>query len=131
MSEYLHDAFHAVINDAKLPEKWYVSLMESTPYYGGPEEGGWWGSDTHLVAYREFSSEDSAESARNAVLNLAAELKADSHKTFGNQMLREMDWLDARGLEADWLPEPDGESDYYVVVSQGIPEESYGSRHYE
>ena len=131
MSNYLNEAFHAVINDAKPAEKWYVSLMESVPYYGGPEEGGWWGNDSHLVAYREFPSEESAEAAREAVDKLALELKAESHKSFGERMLRELDWLDARGLEADWLPEPDGESDYYVVVSQGIPEESLGVRHYE
>lgn len=131
MVNYLRDAFNAVIDDAKPAEKWYVALMERVPYYGGPEEGGWWGNDTHLVAYREFPSEELAEAARKAVEKLAAELKAESHKVFGEKMLRELDWLEERGLDADWLPEPDGESDYYVVVSQGIPEESYGSRHYE
>ena len=127
---YLHDAFHAVIDDAKAPEQWYVCLVELYQYYGGPEEGGWWGTDSCVVAYREFPTEKLAENAAEAVRKFAYELESQSYKEHGEQCLREMDWLDARGLDADYLPEPDGPSKYTVAVTQEIPETVRGSRHY-
>lgn len=130
MGQYLQQAFESVCKEAKTAEGFYVSLMESVPYYGGPEEGGWWGSDTHLVAYQWFSTEEAAEAAAAAVRKLAEELKAEAQKEYGNQCLREMEWLDARGLDADFLPEPDGPSDFCVIVSEGLPEESRGCRQY-
>lgn len=124
MTTYLQDAFDAVCKDAKPAEGWYVSLMETVPYYGGPEEGGWWGSDTHIVAYQFFPTEEQAQAATTKVQRLAEELQDEARKSFGEHCLREMEWLDARGLDADYLPEPDGESKFYVLVSRGLPEES-------
>jgi hypothetical protein len=131
MSNYLESAFHAVIEDAKTPETWYVSLVESYQRYGGPEEGGWWTTDSVVISYKEFSTEEAANLAKEAVEKLAEELTAESRKDYGEQMLRSMEWLDDRGLDADFLPEPDGESTYSVVVSKGIPSNSYGPTHYE
>ena len=44
----------------------------------------------------------------------------------------EMEWCEARGLDADYLPEPDGEVTYHVVT-EDTPGEgvSRGCRHYE
>jgi hypothetical protein len=128
--QFLQQAFDAVCKEAKNAETWYVCLMESAPYYGGPEEGGWYGTDTHLHAYQPFNNEEAARDAAAHVEELAAELSAESQKDFGDQCLREMEWLDARGLDADFLPEPDGESEFYVLVNQGVPEESRGCRQY-
>ena len=105
--------------------------MESVPYYGGPEEGGWWGSDTQIVAYQHFQTEEQAELAKEKVKELAKELKEEAQRNFGNKCLFEMDWLEQRGLDSDFLPEVDGESEYYVIVSEGLPEESRGCRQYE
>lgn len=127
---YLQDAFDHVCKEAKKAGGFYVSLMENVPYYGGPEEGGWWGSDTRLVAYQYFTTEEAAEAAKDKVEELAAELSAQARRNFGEQCLRELDWLEARGLDADYLPEPDGESEFFVTVTEGLPQESEGVRGY-
>lgn len=128
---YLKCAFDAVIENAREPETWYVCLMHDYQYYGGPEEGGWWGTDSTLAAYHQCNSKEEADQLSAAVLKLAEELNAESRKAHGEQCLRELDWLEARGLDADWLPEPDGGDSYRVVVSQGLPSARRGPRHYE
>jgi hypothetical protein len=126
------EAFFSVCEDAQPAESHYLSLYVSVPYYGGPEEGGWWGSDTLLVAYKHFDTSEALEAAQAAVEALAVELNEQAKREFGEQCLREMEWLDARGLDADYLPEVDGESSYYVVT-EDVPGSrvSQGCRHYE
>ena len=128
---YLKAAFDAVCDDAKKAGCWYVALFEARPYYGGPEEGGWWGTDRILVAYRMYESEEAAENAKEAIEVMAADLTADERKRDGDLCLRQMDWLDDRGLDADFLPENDGPSEFFVAVTEGMPESAYGGRHYE
>lgn len=130
MDRYIQQAFETVCKQAKPAEGFYVVLMENCPYYGGPEEGGWWGNDRIVCAYQWCDTEEEAEAVAEAVRKLAKELKEESQKEYGEQCLREMDWLEARGLDADFLPEPDGPSDYYVCVMRGIPENNYGRRGY-
>lgn len=132
MANFIQAAFDVVMPDAVLADEWFVSLVESIPYYGGPEEGGWWGRDTSLVAYRKYPSEELATAAAAAVEKLAAELRAEAQKTYGDHCRLELDWLEARGLDADFLPEPDGPSEFLVRVTHGQPvQESCGSRRYE
>lgn len=128
---YLEHAFHEVCNKAIKCEGCYVALMERVPFYGGPEEGGWWGTDTNVVAYQHFPSEELAHAAADRVRELAEKLSVEAKREYGQQCLREMEWLDARGLDADYLPEPDGEREYYVTVTDELPTPSYGCRHYE
>ena len=130
-NNYLQAAFDQVCANAKKAEGFYVALMERRPFYGGPEEGGWWGNDTIIVAYQHCSTEEEAEAKKAQVETFAIELSQQSKRDFGVQCLKEMDWLEARGLDSDFLPEPDGESDYFVIVSKGLPQETYGCRHYE
>ena len=126
------EAFFSVCDDAQPAESHYLSLYVSVPYYGGPEEGGWWGSDTALVAYKHFDTSEALEAARAKVAALAVELTDQARRDFGQQCLREMAWCDARGLDADYLPEVDGESSY-SVVTEDVPGSmvSEGCRHYE
>lgn len=105
--------------------------MEKEQYYGGPEEGGWWGTNVYVVAYQKFLILSEAEKAVEAIEKLARELQEESQKEYGEQCLREMKWLDDRGLDADYLPESDGPSEFYVLLSEGFPEESRGPTHYE
>lgn len=128
---YIREAFEQALKDAKPAQGYYVTLMEAESYYGGPEEGGWWGTNHTIVSYKYFQTEEEAQAAKETIEKLAEELEADSQREYGEQCLREMDWLEARGLDADYLPEPDGPSRYYVVVSEGLPESSYGPTHYE
>lgn len=128
----IKEAFFSVCEDAKPAVSSYVSLYVRVPYYGGPEEGGWWGEDHRLVAYKHCSYPDHAEAVRRDVEALAEELSSESRREFGEQCLREMEWLEARGLDANFLPEPDGEVEYYVAEEQSPGSlASTGCRHYE
>lgn len=128
---HIYSAFDGLVPDAKVPEPWYVCLMEKSYTYGGPEEGGWYRNSTILVKYKECTSEEQANSLKERVEQLAEELNQQARKTHGEYCLRTMEWLYSRGLDADFLPEPDGPNEYYVLVSQGIPENSYGPTRYE
>ena len=127
----LKEAFFTVCNDAKPRGVNYVSLYIRTPFYGGPEEGGWWGEDVTLVAYREFPSKRHARAAVESVKKLAEELNEAAKREFGEHCLRQMEWLDARGLDADYLPEVDGEVSYFVTLEREVgASESHGCRQY-
>ena len=108
-------AFFAVCDDAKPATSNYVSLYRNEPFYGGPEEGGWWGTDCVLVAYKECATEELADAIEAQVLALADRLSAEAKDAFNRQCAAECEWLDARGLDADFLPEVDGEFSYFVA----------------
>ena len=128
----LRDAFFTACKDATPAASWFVSLYVNNPYYGGPEEGGWWGSDTSLVATQEFSTEADANLAQLHVEKLAEQSTNDAKRSYGEQCLAECEWLDARGLDADFLPEVDGHADYWVTIEERAGScESQGCRHYE
>jgi hypothetical protein len=127
---YLKKAFEAIIQDAKIPEQWYVVLIEKTPFYGGPEEGGWWGWDTNVIAYKEYPTEELAKAAAEQVRRLAKELTDQSRREYNEYCSQQMEWLEVRGLDADFLPEPDGPSKYLVLVTNEIPQNTYGCRRY-
>jgi hypothetical protein len=128
----IKDSFFKICDDAKHSGKYYVSLYTRTPYYGGPEEGGWWGSDVRLIAYKEYLTEEHANFILNKVNKYADELNKESKRSFSKKCSDEMDWLDARGLESDYLPEVDGEEEHFVVVEENLgSHKSQGCRHYE
>lgn len=114
-------AFDLVVPDAKTPERWYLCLISNYQRYGGPEEGGWWQTMSTLVKYKEFISEELANEARKQVLILADELTKEARLEYGEMCLRQMEWLEARGLDADYLPENDGPEDYIVLVCNELP----------
>lgn len=102
------------------------------PYYGGPEEGGWWGHDDKLVAYQWFPTEELASDALEAVKQRAEEMNAQERQEFGDYCLRQLEWLEARGLDSDFLPEPDGELRYWATTEEVAGScVSEGCRHYE
>ena len=115
---YIQQAFQERIDEEirNEPDHVYVTLYEDIPFYGGPEEGGWWGSDCVLVESAHFNFREDAEQAKVRVLELATDLSAAAKKLYGERCLAECEWLDARGLDDDFLPQPDGESKYFVVV---------------
>ena len=128
---YLQEAFNRVCTNAKVAEGSYVCLMKRVSRYGGPEEGGWWTEDVYPVAYQWFATEEAANAACDAVEKLAKQLTDFARTDYGEHCLRQMDWCEARGLDADYLPEPDGPDEYYVYVGEGVPEATYGPRRYE
>ena len=118
---YVQVAFDAICKESSKTESWYVSLIERVPFYGGPEEGGWWGSDTEVIAYQRFVSEELANEAAAKVNKLAAELCAIAREEYERHCLR----------QPDWLGEVAGETEYFVTVTNSIPEPTRGCRHYE
>lgn len=114
----IEESFYKICKDAKTPESFFVSLYVRVPYYGGPEEGGWWGSDTNLVVYKNYLTKEDAEFALKKVEEYAKELNKEAKRSFGEKCKNELEWLEARNLEPDYLPEVDGEEDYFVVLEK-------------
>jgi hypothetical protein len=127
---YLRAAFDAVVPDAQEPESWFVVLVESCRCYGGPEEGGWWYTDQTVAAYREYATRTQADAAAARVETLAGELEAEARSSHGDHCLRQAEWLEARGLDADFLPENDGPNEYHVIVCDEVPVFSHCRPHY-
>lgn len=128
---YIQQAFNLVCENAQEAESWFVVLMERCPFFVSPAEGGTWSSDSIVVAYQEFVSEKLARQAAKKAERLAKELQQQAQQEYGEHCLRTMEWLDQRGLDADFLPEPDGPSEYFICVTDEIPQNQYGSRYYE
>lgn len=131
--EGLKEAFSTAIAEAnrKQVQSWYVTLGRIVPYYGGPEEGGWWGEDFVPEEFAVFSTEEEAWAVHDEIRATAAKLTELSKKSFGDRCNAEIEWLEARNLPDDYLPEVDGPDRWCVTVSNEAPEARYGSRHYE
>ena len=130
----IQSAFSEICKDAKIANSVFVSLYRSDPFYGGPEEGGWWGSDVSLVASQEFASEELAEKAKEKIEKLSKELSDNARREYGEVCNRQIEWCEARGIDDPNLVfgEVDGESRFYVHVEHEQGEnESRGCRHYE
>ncbi len=130
--ETMQEAFTKVCSEAKKPEGCYVSLYCDRPFFGGHEEGGWWGSDTTLVAYQWYPTAEAAEAAVVSVKKYAEQKTAEAKRAYGEQCTRELEWLDERGLDSDALPEVNGEETFWVT-NEVLPgsHESQGNRRYE
>lgn len=118
---YLQAAFDKICEENQKPDAWFVVLVSSQQRYGGPEEGGWWYSVNQLEAWKEYPSEELAEEAKEKVERLAEEMNNQAQAEYGKHCQESMDWLEDRGLEADYLPEPDGPENYSVMVCDRLP----------
>lgn len=128
----LKQAFLQVCDDATPPKRAYVSLYLNEQGYGGPEEGGWYYTDTTLIAYQLCLTEEEANVKREAAEALAAQSTKDAQDTFNRGCAAQCEWLEARNLDDDYLPEPGGPDTYWVAVEDEPGScESRGSRHYE
>jgi hypothetical protein len=132
---YEKEAFYALVADIQPAAKSYISLYVTLPFFGGPEEGGWWGSDTELVAFAEVSNGVEANAIRDKVVELAEQMSKDAKDRFNRQCATEVEWVeqhDPMADVADYYPEVDGEETYWVAT-ESTPGSmvSQGSRHYE
>ena len=118
---YIEAAYDHECPDAKESESWYVCLVSSYQRYGGPEEGGWFQTISEVVKFKKFICKEQAEQAADKIRILAKELTETSRREYGEHCLRQLDWLEARGLEADYLPENDGETFFAVEVCNELP----------
>lgn len=121
----------AIPHEIQAPQTRYVSLYAKTPFYGGPEEGGWWGHDIVLITHQQAQSPDDTETIK-ARFNAAAEaLGQEARQYFSMQCSKELDHAEALGIDPDSLPEVDGEATYFVVI-EDLPgsHEERGDRTY-
>jgi hypothetical protein len=112
--------------------KFYVVLWVNCPYYGGPEEGGWWGNDRIPQAYTECATEAQAEALRDRIEVLAQSLSSEASRDHGRTCLNQLAYCEARGIDDSnsVYGETDGEDSYDVSVQENRPEATYGDRHY-
>lgn len=126
------ETYFKYVPDAQEPKPCYLSLYEVRPYYGGPEEGGWWGQDIILMAYKHFETEEEANLVASKIQEEVEAMIKEAEDAESEYCTRTMEWLEARGLEADYFPEPDGPSTFFVVTEESPGNStSYGNRHYE
>jgi len=128
---HLRHAFFEVLDEPKPAVGVYLSLYRETPFYGGPEEGGWWGYDTELIAYRHYPTRELAEDAKGRVEEVAIRSTEEASHRWGKRCLAETEWLDARGLEDSFLPETSGPETVLVRIEENLGcGASVGDRHY-
>ena len=128
----IEEAYREVCKEAEEAEHCWVCLYCKAPFYGGPEEGGWWGCDVLLMESQRFACRAQAEAVKAKVEKVAEQLKEDAKVAHDRMCLAQLgDKWD--GEEAQFrYGEVDGPSDYFVVI-EDVPgaSESIGSRHYE
>lgn len=128
---FIKKAYEEVIQDHQKINPCYVVLWKRVPFYGGPEEGGWWGEDIIPEAYHACDNDEIGYALEKKVRNYAEFASKEAKRKFGEYCLSTMAQLEARGLDAEYLPEPDGEESYFVTVQPDFPKPSYGSRHWD
>lgn len=130
----VQEAFFEVCAQAEPAKSIYVSLYVKQPFYGGPEEGGWWGADHKLVAYQQFPTQEAADAAEAKIKELAEQYTAEARRGHGERCNAELAWCEARGIDDSnsVFGEVDGPAEYYVRQEERPGEsESEGCRHYE
>ena len=124
-------AWNEIIEDREVAQECYLSLYENVPYYGGPEEGGWWGSLHILKEYCKCSSREAAEMLMEKLQERCEQLNKESKKADGEDCLRHMERADQRGEDVDDYGY-DGPSTYYMLIESAPGQNQQTSyRHYE
>lgn len=106
----------------------YISIYDSCDQYGGPEEGGWWYTSSYLQQSYECESEEQASQIREEMRQLAEELNKEQHNAHNRHLADSLDWLEARGLDADFLPEPDGPNEFWITT-EWFPGENHSGNY--
>lgn len=115
----LVEAYYQKIPNAERHEGgYYVTLYCRHSWYGGPEEGGWWGEDIVPEASQHYDTREEAERALLAVTDAANAMSKDAERQYGNRCIQETAWLDARGLDDSFLPEVAGADGFFAVVER-------------
>lgn len=131
----IQDAFHAVCTEAIEAKTgcFYVTLIRIVPFYGGPEEGGWFGKDKVVEAYQRFSDRHAAKVAFSAVKRLAKEMTDTAKIEHGQACIRQLAFCEARGIEDSnsVFGEDSGPDSYMVTITDRLPVTERGCRHYE
>ena len=78
-----------------------------------------------------YASRVLADEAKAQVEALAVMLTDMGRRDYGDMCLQQIEWLEARGLDADYLPEDDSSSVYRVCVCEELPIYETEPSHYE
>ena len=124
-------AWNEIIEDSEVAQECYLSLYQCESYYGGPEEGGWWGYLHILKEYCKCSSYAQAEMLMKKLQDHCKELTEEAKKADGEDCLRHMERADRRGEDVS-DDGYDGPSTYYMTI-ESIPGENQNTTrsHYE
>jgi hypothetical protein len=124
-------AWDEIIEDSEVAQECYLSLYENVPYYGGPEEGGWWGYLQILQKYCKCSSHKQAEMLSDKLRKHCEELTEDAKKADGEDCLRHMERADRRGEDVS-DDGYEGPSTYFMQI-ESIPGQNQNTTrsHYE
>ena len=131
MADYTASAFHKVCSKSQNPRRWFVILTCTVQACGGPEEGGWFYDVETLEAFQEFASRPDAKLAAKRCRRLARTMQRQALANHGDHLLRSLDWLDERGMDADDLPEPDGPDQFFVSIVKELPVFNHTRPRYE
>ena len=124
------ETFTELFENVRIPEKWYVSVYQRVPFYGGPEEGGWWGEDVILEGYLNVPNEDIGKEVLGQLEERVKAKNDEARRAYGDKCLREMEMEERLGEGV--LGEVDGETSYFAVVEKELGSHTYqGCRHYE
>ena len=126
----IFEAFHRIVSNPTTPIAAYVVLWKSVPFYGGPQEGGWWGSDRIVEAFERVNTREEAEALCERIETLADELTADAARAHGRGCLAHLDWCEARRIDDSnsVFGEDHGPTTYFVTVEDHPPRDQHGDR---
>ena len=124
-------AWNEIIEDSEVAQECYLCLYEQVPYYGGPEEGGWWGYLNILKEYCKCSSHEAAEMLSNKLREHCEQLNKESKIADSDDCLRHIERADRRGEDVD-DDGYEGASTYHLTI-ESIPGQSQNTTrsHYE
>jgi hypothetical protein len=95
----IFEAFHRIVANPTTPIAAYVVLWRNEPFYGGPQEGGWWGSDSIVEAFERVSTREEADALCERIEELADRLTAQAARDHGRGCQAQLDWCEARGID--------------------------------
>ena len=134
MSDMMIEAWNAVTEgEATAAQPHYVSLYEDLPFYGGAEEGGWWGNDRILREYLQVPSLAAAEALRYQLEITASEMTKEAKRSHAAACLAQCEQAWERGVDPETIyGEDDGASEFIVRIETVPGAAAYrGCRHYE
>jgi len=124
-------AWNEIIEDREVAQDCYLSIYQCESYYGGPEEGGWWGYLHILKEYCKCSSREAAEMLMEKLQERCKQLNNEAKIADGEDCLRHMERADRRGEDVS-DDGYDGPSTYYMTI-ESVPGENQVTTksHYE
>jgi len=124
---HLQEAFDEACKDSVEVFAWYCTLYVTWRWYGGAEEGGWWGTTVQAEAFQRFNSKEEAEAALEAVKTLAVEKTKEAKKIHGDICLNQLDYCERRGIDDanSVFGEIDEATSYSVRVENKLGSSNY------